>query len=359
MARKPDHRKLQAMLQEVHNQDHVHQGLIKRGWPVSWIDWSTQPTPHSWKSSEDLRSFTVTAAEQTSWLRYRHLMPNNNHWDIYQSTTENFVNIEPQLIRDNYAYNYGSINCLNDHYWVGDLALKCELETTTATGKTTLELVKGGERFQAVINHETRDISLVIPGREAIFKNASWPGPGSHQILFANVDDQLTLLVDGEPIFTPQETTYDHLGNDREVETGYLPGSTTASDLAPVGIGHSNSQLTVKHLRILRDVYYTPAPTEPRDFTLQKYPDNPELDQFIMLGDNSPASADSRLWGENYTGKKPGVQYFVERRQLMGKALFVYWPHGWPFSFSKPIPMFGTDIYIPFYPNFSRMKFIR
>ena len=60
-------------------------------------------------------------------------------------------------------------------------------------------------------------------------------------------------------------------------------------------------------------------------------------DQFFALGDNSPASSDARGWvGHHY----------VERENLVGKALFVYWPHSW----WSPIP---------FLPNFKRMGFIR
>ena len=36
-------------------------------------------------------------------------------------------------------------------------------------------------------------------------------------------------------------------------------------------------------------------------------------DQFFMLGDNRPNSADSRVWG------------FVKKSELIGEALFIYW----------------------------------
>jgi signal peptidase I len=62
-----------------------------------------------------------------------------------------------------------------------------------------------------------------------------------------------------------------------------------------------------------------------------------------MLGDNSPASQDARLWDN---------ERFVHRDLLVGKALMVFWPH----SFHR-IP--GTSIPFPFFPNFARMGFIR
>jgi signal peptidase I len=60
-------------------------------------------------------------------------------------------------------------------------------------------------------------------------------------------------------------------------------------------------------------------------------------DQFFPMGDNSPSSLDARYW------KEPA---YVERSQLLGRALFVFFPHTW----NRPVP---------FFPDFTRMKFIR
>ena len=67
-----------------------------------------------------------------------------------------------------------------------------------------------------------------------------------------------------------------------------------------------------------------------------------------MLGDNSPRSADSRLWHR----PDGAPEHYVKRDLLVGKAVFVYWPHSW-----NRIP--GTNIPFPFFPNFARMKFVR
>jgi signal peptidase I len=55
------------------------------------------------------------------------------------------------------------------------------------------------------------------------------------------------------------------------------------------------------------------------------------------MGDNSPQSNDARIWD--------GPRY-VNDEYLLGKALFIYWPH----AKTKPVP---------FFPNFERMGFIR
>jgi signal peptidase I len=67
-------------------------------------------------------------------------------------------------------------------------------------------------------------------------------------------------------------------------------------------------------------------------------------DQFFVLGDNSPASSDARLW--------PGQNY-VDRELLVGKALFVYWPH--PLRLFIPF----TDASLSIVPNLPQMGFIR
>ena len=82
-------------------------------------------------------------------------------------------------------------------------------------------------------------------------------------------------------------------------------------------------------------------------------------DQFFPMGDNSPQSKDARLWGgeqESRWDKEDGLEDgridvvpYVDRRLLIGKAFFVYWPHGW-----NP-----GNIRLPILPNLDRMGRIR
>ena len=50
--------------------------------------------------------------------------------------------------------------------------------------------------------------------------------------------------------------------------------------------------------------------------------------EFFAMGDNSPRSKDSRLWS-NVRGDQH--RHAVPRDALVGKAFFIYWPHGIPF----------------------------
>jgi signal peptidase I len=77
----------------------------------------------------------------------------------------------------------------------------------------------------------------------------------------------------------------------------------------------------------------------------------------MMMGDNSPRSSDSRAWGaEDSWRPDERSGWEVPRSLLIGKAFFVYWPHGKPFG---PDLRFNRDIRLPFRPYFERMKWIR
>jgi len=125
-------------------------------------------------------------------------------------------------------------------------------------------------------------------------------------------------------------------------------------DQAPARLGSRGAELTFSHLRLRRDVYYTDPHRHVRDgFGGPPGGNRWEQDamaywlgpgEFMMLGDNSPQSKDSRLWDER--------EYFVSRELMIGKALFIYWPHG-----LDHLP--GTDVWFPLFPNFGRMGFVR
>ncbi|HEX3724940.1 MAG TPA: S26 family signal peptidase, partial [Pirellulales bacterium] len=196
-----------------------------------------------------------------------------------------------------------------------------------------------------------------------------------HHLMLANVDQQLTLWVDNKVAEFDQPTTYGELGND-DPQAG-----SDGGDLAPAGVGSQGAQLSVSHLRVLRDIYYIaddrmmspitdyqgPLGIVPmlRTDDLIEFLSSPkrwttsagnvfdarrevrfplEADQFFVLGDNSPASSDARFWVQGH---------YVDRDLLVGKALFIYWPH----PLAIPIPM--TDISIPIVPNLKSMGFIR
>ena len=100
---------------------------------------------------------------------------------------------------------------------------------------------------------------------------------------------------------------------------------------------------------------------------VQARPIDIEHDQFLVLGDNSPISSDSRFWNDTepwvqqhmfdptddpdpQTGRRlPSARTHVVPRGLMvGRAFFIYFPAPYPATAS------GRAII----PNFGQMQFI-
>ena len=256
-------------------------------------------------------------------------------------------------------------------HWVGDLALQCTLEVASDEGQAVLELVKGGRRFQCRFDVQTGDATLSIGGKGSfqldgqVYEFAPTAktkvcGKGTHEVLFANCDQQLRLWVDGREVAFDGPTGYPPLNNLRPA----------AADMAPAGVGSSGGRPAGQPLedparRVLHDLHADqqdapradrPAPDEHIEgagfqaeqlcnwwecaaaIDPQMHADYPlDADQFFMMGDNSPRSKDARCWD---------AERYVERDLLIGKAFFIYWPHSW-------------DRPVPFWPNFRRMGFVR
>ena len=91
-------------------------------------------------------------------------------------------------------------------------------------------------------------------------------------------------------------------------------------------------------------------------------------DEYLMLGDNSPRSQDSRVWTNSRGAER---RHAVPRSALVGRAFYIYWPHGIPFMnggegfpvtrHKKPgdVRSDYPDFRAPFYPNIWRMQRIR
>ncbi len=399
--------KILATMQPVYDADYVlPQVLLENG----YTRWHARPSPKGgdpWRVSADLKSFSTDgAAPDEVWMEYQHVVPSYHDWlrmlnielDLMFPHAEwdalGPINPQPQLINDFTAYNtegqlfpgaeamrplpeglgYRSSDSVSGLNWVGDLVLEFEMNSVNGNGEILVDLIQGGHEFLCRLDLAKGAATLEIPGVAGF--HASSPsgirGPGRHRVRFANVDNQLVLWLDGSVVQFDRPTSYDA----SVVDTS----RPTEEDLRPVRIGSRGAAVEVRHLRIFRDLYYI-ATRNPRDNTdfesgFNPYPDRSAIsdqtvsrflsdpgqwdafahrraeefplqkDQFFMLGDNSASSSDGRLW--------EAPERYVDRDLLIGKALFIYWPHG-----LDRIP--GTKIHFPFglFPNFARMRFVR
>lgn len=308
-----------------------------------------------------------------------------------------------RLITDYYCYNHRIYEDYDDRgvqqvydpslamHWVGDLAVESWANVKSDSGKLKVQLVEGGAKFTCTIDVETGTATLDCNRNTVEFKDASGSvveqptaetslkGKGNYRILFANVDDQIHLSINNRFVKF-DAPTYER--TDPTLPRSFPNDPDDHGDAEPAAIGAQNLDVEISRLKMLRDVYYTSPKSMDQDFIgnenmvgasqgrgqmrqiekVWKIYDNPKLwessaakalfserfrtdpyvfqldeDQFLPMGDNSPASLDGRVWN--------GPKY-VHRDKLIGRALFIYWPH----SLNSPVKYF---------PNFGKMKFIR
>jgi signal peptidase I len=364
-----------------------------------WNRW--RPNPETAWSEPSTAHYSAAAAPPNHWaeLRYHHLVPTTDQWAAALSGRT----AEPpkaSLITDYYAYNMGvRASLAGDHshashfasmyvgQWVGDLtlALKVRAKPNQPQGaKFKIELVESG------IPH-TAEFDLA-KGAAQLARNHKPLGAAAtvqiadgrdHDLVFANVDNRLTLWVDGKTPFA------DGRAFDRPADE---PRAPTAADLSPAAIAvQGAAELAASDLVLSRDIYYTLDPRGPDytrlglDPTIASLSDPTQFPlienlghkdfavrpgHFFMLGDNSPSSSDSRAWGDDDQWQtdpnsgEPTRSWDPNKREpwelpeslLVGKAFFVYWPHGVPFW---PNVTVAPDFQVPFRPYVERMRWIR
>ena len=395
--------KLRAMLQVVDDTDHVASQLVKVGWPSQWQQAAAAEGAPVWNISKRHDEFTIADGSGESWLRYRHLLPTPEEWYdeiLHGNRPTRIDQAEGQLITDYYAYNDTTELGYSQSWegmgraWVGDLAVECDVNVQSDDGELLLDLVEGGAHHQCRIDLSTGAATLSIrefdgtdrpfgadgEGPLTVEAATKLRGPGTRHLRFANCDDQLVLWINNHVVAFDGPTTFDS-GDD--VKPRWSPQDP--GDIAPVGIGTNGAALSVRRLRILRDVYYLAQEADqvfPSEYGRYVQPNefyttitSPSLwqttdifdarrtvefelaeDHFFPLGDNSPQSKDARLWSEgtHATGYHDPPPY-VERKLLIGKALVVYWPHGW--RPGSPLLSRFTLNYA-FIPNFGQMGLI-
>lgn len=355
-----------------------------------WNHWRAEEG--GWKVPEDGLYEAKTSGDTWQDMRYEHRVPDTGQWRAI--ATKNPLQVPPRatLITDFYAYNtFLSSDATYDKsawfqpHWVGDLMVELLLEVNKPSGEFRLELVEAGVPSQFIVDLKTGQGKLVRGGKELAQAQTPIREGGRFRIRFANVDDRLTVWInhrlpfgDGVP-YKPEASE---------------PTGPQAADLKPVGIAVKNGELKVSRLMLSRDIYYSIYPSgfdygenlwnqpiiESRDlFNLlsdparfsafaearhQDFPIGPG--NYMMMGDNSPLSKDSRAWGIR-DKKEPGglgggwdesnrQSWEVPEPYIVGKAFMVYWPHGLPVW---PKIRLNPDAYLTFRPYFERMKVIR
>ncbi len=314
------------------------------------------------------------------------------------------IRFDSDGIDDAYAYNQLPPGGREFASPVGDLRLSMIWIPQAGQGGLELAMNRDRDEFQAQI---TMDGQVRLfhrrTGSETSDEIASTrlsspiESGKTYSLEFINLDYRVSLNVADQEVLATTDAQYrpdpEKLARIIDARNG------RGRNIKPTEVRISAAGMTcaLRHVKIQRDVYYTslamvdkfdikprakpryPQGTPPKNVSRADIENNPHEDwpawgsegmpillrpervvdgtrfggEYFMLGDNSPASKDSRLWWQigphlEYMGAEYQMGT-VPRDQLIGEAFFVYWPSGYRRSWS---PRFGIV------PNFGRMRWI-
>ncbi|QQS07963.1 MAG: hypothetical protein IPK69_08055 [Phycisphaerales bacterium] len=274
-------------------------------------------------------------------------------------------------LRDYYAYDQ-TTNAPHDRFPVGDLAMSLGFRPTSPDAALSAVITARRHEFRADLTPTS--VVLRVRSLDSGDQDAPWTdlakanlsgalSPGQvANIEFWNIDQTLTLFVDGEEIaraeyaWSPDERVRaaTNLGPDWSAIIARDPGLLTDPDSYFASTVRwefkGAGPFTLYRVALARDVYYqpqllardTPARATHPITTMRLSPD-----QFFVCGDNSPYSQDARTWPPNnpWADEIDPTRGVVNRKLLIGKAFVVYFPAP-KWKGSIPIPDFGRMRFI-------------
>jgi signal peptidase I len=345
--------------------------------------WGLAASATGWNLDEDGgRTFRFAGAETPQWL------------ELQEMSRDDF--------RPHYGYNSprleGSPQIDPERDICSDLRLEAVFFPEAEDSQVQMLLTSFDHEFRGEIHADgtvnlwCRQVGETRPVSWGSGRIGSLKLGRGHKIALSHADFRVMLWVDGKAVLTSSEEDYsaDHDALAKRIAEVALQPIPQPQ----VKIAGSGGSCRIGHVRLMRDVFYTcpylrqdPGWAGPLGEYARSRPEtslekiggpikgwgvtgNPisladseddDLDEFFVLGDNSPQSLDSRAWvlaaptlrlyADGEDGRLPQYKLgTVPRYNLIGKAFFVYWPAG----FNPP----GLDR-LPIVPNVGRMRLIR
>ncbi|MFM7261972.1 MAG: S26 family signal peptidase [bacterium] len=374
VARKPEYVQ-RAVWQTVHDSDYAppdpgriatSTGAIWQGppWEATGLSQGTKRNDRAWRADSAARSTLV-------WRN--DILPIND-FALYN---------QPRVARDR-----GSDAQYNRPVSVADIRVAAAIEAddpsklkveyalaarqrtmrfTLEGGKATIEIERsvdagGDSAGKTPEKLGSASASFDVPAMGAPFDVEFW-----------HVDERLSAWINGEEVVAVDATFASLEDRLQSSFFGHTMESYTRSfgdvSAPPARLAWSfeGSPLTLRRVRVDRDLYYRAGSQQPAGQFAENGPfisgaafgvdfNKPaelKADQFMMCGDNSCASKDSRLWGRpnplvtaTFGEDAP---FIVPRPLLLGKAWCVYFP----------APVRPTEGAYRVVPDFGHLRFIR
>jgi signal peptidase I len=278
--------------------------------------------PSGWVLEAGQFAHTAVSPEnrpRADWLVYKHFDPALGRYGG---------------IRDFYGYNGADVGADND---VPDVGVEARVCVSEAVDVLSVALRSGSDRFVARIPVGRRGpIELLRDNTSQAVTNPHNPfediglWPRSVTLEAAVFDRRVQVAIDGKLLFDPFD--YDDpaapgLASDRPVELGVRGGAVEVNDL-----------------RIYRDIYYTSSlANTPRHSQGMATDVKLGVDEYFVLGDNSPVSNDSRFWNEGPV---------VRGSMFVGRPLLVHLP-------GQVVPLKVLGRSVCWVPDPWRIRYIR
>ncbi len=234
------------------------------------------------------------------------------------------------IITDVYGYNHPL--AAEVPFAVHDLMVEATVQPLGEAGEFRIRMTDGWHWFDAVFDMGGRDVKLFSDQSDKPLRSASLPrGVFADPTLveMSLFDRQILLTADGEPLFPPLRYTAEKRPRKPLRE--------------PVLLGAARGDFRVEHLRLYRDVYYTPKHANADNSRLSEDRFTVGPGELFVLGDNSPVSVDSRLWDSTT----------IPQRLLIGKPFLVHLP-----SQQERVEIGGSVHHIRV-PDFSKVRYIQ
>lgn len=378
IARKPEFVQ-RAVWQPIYNSDYepiVPVTALETAMRIAWAGppWKPGADAANWKlaPSRDW-AYSGTGSTSLNWNSDAFAL---DDWNAY-----NALRMAYEAIRR-------SPNGMADRAWrqdacfpVSDLRIAATIQCAQlATFSTTFNLTARSSNFAFTVKGSgevTVTRSVMESGEQLVTKSAAFAPLGGDLISFEcwHVDQQLWVFVNGNNVL---QLPYEFSSLDDRVTASmfgrtveqYVKRHTDTRGPTPAKLSWSfetTAPFVLRSVKVDRDLYYRSVLHDannqaaingdylygPGFATDYEHPVRLSPRDYIMLGDNSSASRDARLWGrahplalQTFGDAQPGV---VPREMIVGKAWAVYFPA--PISMSPGSPTF--------IPDFGRLRFIR
>ena len=178
-------------------------------------------------------------------------------------------NESPML--DSNGYNQQLSRQLND---VIDMAVQGSAGVS-GEGDFRITINNGRDVWTVRLRPSGNAVSLHRGDKSDAVANATVPLKGNFSFLFGVLDEQVIFSINEKTVF-------------RE---SFTPGNPSEPTSQPISMIARNVRAAVRELRVVRDIVYVV-----RGGTVQSSPSLKAGDGYIVLGDNPPASVDSRRW---------------------------------------------------------------